>query len=100
MRTAQRISAYCLPLIVFLALAFDICNLGSSSNLLYACVVLIGMSIYLGVFMYRRSQGREGKFVTVRIGPGDDEATQQIVDAASLLCAGILMASAVVFPFV
>lgn len=92
--------AWCSPFVVMVAFMIHVLNFGASRNLLAAAAVMCGTSAYMGRFMHRRSRGQEGKFVTMRIGPDDDETTQWLGDSASVVSAVALAVTAVVFPFI
>lgn len=99
MKKVQGILAWSLPILVVFAFVIHAWISGGSRNLLIAGAMLTGVSAYLGVFLNKRSHGQEGKFVTVRIGPKDDKAMQELTDFASIVCAGVLVVTAVVLPY-
>lgn len=99
MRRIQGIIALGLLPVVIFAFLVHAWYLGGSRNLLGAGVVLAGIAAHLSVFLYRRSRGQEGKFVTMRVGPQDDEITQQMADLSSVICATLLGGAAVFLPY-
>lgn len=98
MRAAQRIVAIGLPCAILATFLIHALRLGVSRNLVLAAGLLFIVSLVLARFLMARSRNQEGKFVTMRVSPDDDESAQRLGDMSAFLVALALFAAAVLIP--
>jgi hypothetical protein len=94
----MRLAGIALPISIAVIVVLQMIFVGLKSSLFASWAFLLFMGVYLGRFLYLRSQGREAAFFSTRIRPTDSDDRRLSTEWVALAGAVFLIVLTLLLP--